>query len=118
MAAHIVRAGEQPKATIADLCDHIEYLASRTGLNHVGIGSDYFGGTTPEGLEDVSKFPHLIAALIERGWSDAALEKLCGGNMLRLMKSVEKIGAVLSATEAPRTGRIEAYDHAPSQKRV
>ena len=110
VAAHIAEAGPQPKATISELCDHIEYLTSRTGLNHIGIGSDYFGGTTPEGLEDVSKFPYLIAALIDRGWSDQALEKLCGGNILRLMKSVERMGEVLRATEAPRTGRIEDYD--------
>ena len=68
VAAHIAVAGPQPKATIGELCDHIEYLTSRTGLNHIGIGSDYYGGITPEGLEDVSKFPYLIAALIERGW--------------------------------------------------
>ena len=110
VAAHIAVAGPQPKATIGELCDHIEYLTSRTGLNHIGIGSDYYGGITPEGLEDVSKFPYLIAALIERGWSDASLEKLCGGNILRLMKSVERMGDTLRATEPPRTGRIEDYD--------
>jgi membrane dipeptidase len=113
VAAYIAEAGPQPKATISELCDHIEYLTSRTGLNHIGIGSDYFGGTTPEGLEDVSKFPYLIAALIDRGWSDPALEKLCGGNILRLMKSVERLGEVLRATEPPRTGRIEDYDPVP-----
>ena len=79
-------------------------------MNHIGIGSDYYGGITPEGLEDVSKFPHLIAALIQRGWSDAVLERLCGGNILRLMKSVERMGDTLRATELPRTGRIEDYD--------
>lgn len=111
IAARVKEAGPQPKATLIDLCQHIEYLASRTGLNHVGIGSDYFGGATPEGLEDVSKFPSLIAALIERGWSDAALEKLCGGNILRVMKAVEKIGKALRDAEPARTGRLEDYDH-------
>ena len=82
-------------------------------MNHIGIGSDYFGGTTPEGLEDVSKFPYLVAALIERGWSDQALEKLCGGNLLRFLKSVERLGETLRATEPPRTGRIEDYDRLP-----
>ena len=110
LAAHVAKVGPQPRATITELCQHIEYLASRTGLNHVGIGSDYFGGTTPEGLEDVSKFPALVAALIERGWSDEALEKLCGGNILNLMKAVERMGAALSVAEPPRTGRIEDYD--------
>jgi membrane dipeptidase len=110
LAEHVAKVGPQPRATITELCQHIEYFASRTGLNHVGIGSDYFGGTTPEGLEDVSKFPALVAALIERGWSDEALEKLCGGNVLTLMKAVERMGAALYGAEPPRTGRIEDYD--------
>jgi membrane dipeptidase len=45
----------------------------------------------PEGLEDVSKFPDLIAALMERGWSDTALEKLASRNFLRVMRGVERV---------------------------
>jgi len=110
MALHTERNGPQPRATLKQLCQHIEYLASRTGLNHIGIGSDYYGGVTPDGLEDVSKFPHLIAELILRGWSDAAIEKIASANFVRLFKAVERTGRALAKVEPPRTGRVEDYD--------
>jgi len=92
--AEIVRtAGPRPKATLAEYCDHVEYLAKRIGHDHVGIGSDFFGGLNPEGLEDASTFPRVIAELIRRGWSDENLAKLAGGNMLRVMRSVARAAA-------------------------
>ncbi|RYE84583.1 MAG: membrane dipeptidase, partial [Hyphomicrobiales bacterium] len=92
--AEIVRtAGPRPKATLAEYCDHVEYLAKRIGHDHVGIGSDFFGGLNPEGLEDASTFPRVIAELIRRGWSDENLAKLAGGNMLRVMRSVASVAA-------------------------
>lgn len=92
--AEIVRtAGPRPKATLAEYCDHVEYLAKRIGHDHVGIGSDFFGGLNPEGLEDASTFPRVIAELIRRGWSDENLAKLAGGNMLRVMRSVASADA-------------------------
>ncbi len=92
--AEIVRtAGPRPKATLAEYCDHVEYLAKRIGHDHIGIGSDFFGGLNPEGLEDASTFPRVIAELLRRGWSDENLAKLAGGNMLRLMRSVASLAA-------------------------
>ncbi len=87
---HAEAHGPPPAATFAHVCDHIEYMARRMGEDHVGIGSDYFGGTPPQGLEDVSRFPHLIAALMDRGWGDDALAKLAGGNLVRVFRAVEK----------------------------
>ncbi len=83
------RSGPRPKATLAQYCDHLDYLAKRVGFDHVGIGSDFFGGAVPEGLEDTSTFPAVIAELIRRGWSEPDLEKLAGGNMLRVVRAVE-----------------------------
>lgn len=92
--AEIARtAGPRPKATLAQYCDHLDYLAKRIGHDHIGIGSDYFGGLNPEGLEDASTFPRVIAELIRRGWSDENLAKLAGGNMLRVMRSVASAAA-------------------------
>ena len=85
----VARVGPRPKATLAEYCDHVDYLARRIGHDHVGIGSDFFGGPSPVGLEDVSTFPAIIAELIRRGWSEDNLAKLAGGNMLRLMRAVE-----------------------------
>jgi membrane dipeptidase len=82
-------AGPPPRATLADVCDHIDYMAGKAGLKHVGIGSDFYGGPVPDGIEDVSKFPDLIARLMERGWGDPALAALCSGNILRVIRGVE-----------------------------
>ena len=83
------RAGPKPKATLPDYCDHLDYLAKRIGHDHVGIGSDFFGWINPDGLEDTSVFPALFAELIRRGWSESDLEKLAGGNTIRVLKAVE-----------------------------
>ncbi|HEV7261056.1 MAG TPA: dipeptidase [Bosea sp. (in: a-proteobacteria)] len=89
--AEIARtAGPRPKATLPQYCDHLDYLAERIGHDHVGVGSDFFGWINPDGLEDTSVFPALIAELIRRGWSEENLEKLAGGNTLRVMRAVEK----------------------------
>jgi membrane dipeptidase len=84
-------AGPPPRATLAEFCGHVEYMAQKAGMDHIGIGSDFYGGPVPEGLEDVSRFPDLVAALMERGWSDANLEKLASRNFIRVLRGVEKI---------------------------
>jgi membrane dipeptidase len=89
MTQKVRMAGPPPKATLAQYCDHVEYMADKAGIDHIGIGSDFYGGPVPEGLEDVSKFPDLIAALMDRGWSDKNLAKLSGRNFIRVMRDVE-----------------------------
>ena len=60
-----------------------------TGIDHVGIGSDFDGiPDVPAGLEDVSKMPNLTAALLKRGYTDADIQKIMGGNVLRVLKEV------------------------------
>jgi membrane dipeptidase len=110
MAQNAARLGPAPEATLEQLCDHIDYLASRVGTAHVGIGSDFYGGPTPRGLEDASRFPHLVAELVLRGWSDDALAALCGGNVLRAMAAADRTGRKLAATEPARVGRVEDID--------
>ena len=71
---------------IAQVADHIEHIRKVAGVDHVGIGGDFDGNDAwPEGLEDVSRYPRLFAELVRRGWSDADLGKLAGGNILRVM---------------------------------
>ena len=98
-----------PKATLEQVADHIERLVATAGVDHVGIGSDYFGGASPVGLENVSRFPHLFAELVRRGFSERDLEKLASGNMLRVMRRVEKIGKSLRAARRPAIGRREDF---------
>lgn len=81
------------------LCNHIEYMTNIVGLDYIGIGSDFYGGPNPPGLEDASKFPHLFAELVMRGWSDAALTKIAGKNFIRVLTEVEKIGQRLRQKE-------------------
>ncbi len=79
-----------PAPSISQVADHVEHVAHISGHDHVGIGSDYDGNRFwPQGMEDVSSFPRLLAELIDRGWTDAQLIALAGGNVLRVMRSAE-----------------------------
>jgi len=98
----------RPSATLAQVADHIEHVRKVAGSDHVGIGSDFDGiDTTPEGLEDVSKFPQLFAELIRRGWSDGDLRKLAGQNVLRALRATEATAARLQKMRQPSTKTIE-----------
>ncbi len=84
-------AGGKPSATLADVVAHIDRAVKAGGMDAVGIGSDFDGITcVPDGLEDVSKFPALTRALMEKGYAPADIRKIYGGNTLRLMRAVEK----------------------------
>ncbi|MBM3412069.1 MAG: membrane dipeptidase [Bacteroidetes bacterium] len=73
---------------IKEVVDHIDYVVNLVGVNHVGIGADYDGiGFVPNGLEDVSTYPQITAALKRRGYSNQALKKILGGNVLRVLKA-------------------------------
>ena len=102
--------GPEPKATLRQVADHVEHVARVAGGDHVGIGSDYWGGPMPVGLEDVSKFPDLFAELIRRGWSDADLEKLAGGNLIRVLTQAEAVAMRLQGQRAPSLATIEPLD--------
>jgi membrane dipeptidase len=86
----------RPAATVKDVADHIEHIARVAGIDHVGIGSDFDGiEVTPSGLKDVSEYPKLFAELIRRGWSDANLARLAGGNLLRVMRKAEAVSIAM-----------------------
>jgi membrane dipeptidase len=105
-----------PKATLAQVADHVEHIRQVAGIEHVGIGSDFDGITeVPTGLEDVSKFPQLFMELARRGWSDADLAKVAGGNMLRVMREAETVAKRLQANEGPSHATIAALDGAAAK---
>jgi membrane dipeptidase len=101
--------GSAPKASLEQVADHIVRLVETAGLDHVGVVSDYFGGASPVGLEDVSRFPHLFAELVRRGFSGRDLEKMSSRNMLRVLRRVERVAESLSRTRPPGIGRLEDY---------
>jgi membrane dipeptidase len=85
-------------STLEFVADHIMYIGENIGFEHVGLGSDFSGmESTPRGLEDVSKFPHLIKELLQRGLSDGQVSGIIGGNVLRVWKEVEEVARRMQA---------------------
>ena len=92
----------KPRATVDQVVAHIEHVRDVAGVDHVGIGGDYDGTPDqPAGLEDVSCYPRLFEALADRGWSDADLAGLAGGNVLRAMRAAESVAVQLQRTRDP-----------------
>ena len=83
-------SGQIQRATLADVVAHIDHAVKIGGIETVGLGSDFDGvPCTPAGLDDVSKFPALTRALLEKGYSESDIHKIYGGNLLRVMRAVE-----------------------------
>ncbi len=97
-----------PAATLAQVADHIDHVRAVAGIDHVGIGADYDGTERlPEGLEDVSCYPHLFAELLSRGWTQDDCALLAGGNVLRVLAQAETVAGKLSDLRGPSTARID-----------
>jgi membrane dipeptidase len=90
--------GPLPFASVEDVLDHFDHVVELTGIDHVGIGSDYdgVGDSLPTGLKDVSSYPNLIAGLLKRGYSEDDVRKILGENLLRVWKEVEAYAATTS----------------------
>jgi len=88
-----------PHATLAQVADHIEHIRQVAGIDCVGFGSDFDGITeVPVGLEDVSKFPDLIAELLRRGWTAADVKQVAGQNTLRVLREAERVALDMRRT--------------------
>ena len=104
-----------PRATLADVVRHVEHVREVAGIDHVGLGGDYDGTTTlPEGLEDVTGYPRLLAALADKGWSDDDLAKLTSGNILRVMRDAEAGARALQEERGPSLATIAELDGIPT----
>jgi membrane dipeptidase len=89
-------------ATLHQVVRHIKHIGELIGYDYVGIGTDYDGiDSTPKGLEDVSKFPDLVAELLRQGVSDADVAKVVGRNLLRVWKEADEVAAKLQTTTEP-----------------
>lgn len=102
--AEWLKAHPAPRVTLGEVADHIEHIAKVAGVDHVGLGGDFdgVGNALPEGLDDVSTYPALLAELLRRGWSDKNVAKLAGGNILRVMEQAERVAKSMAA-EPPFT---------------
>ncbi len=92
----IVQFGKQHRELFSDVervADHIDHVVKLTGIDHVGIGSDFdgVGDSLPLGLKDVSQYPNLIAVLLKRGYSPEDIEKICSGNLFRVWNKVIEV---------------------------
>jgi membrane dipeptidase len=92
------KASPHPGGTIAEVADHIDHIRKVAGIDHVGIGADFYdaGATSMvRGLQDVSRYPYLFAELLRRGYRDDELLKIAGRNHLRAMRQMENVAEPL-----------------------
>jgi membrane dipeptidase len=91
-----------PRATLAQVADHLDHVRRVAGPDHVGLGSDFDGiEQTPDGLEGVQAFPALLAELLRRGWPEEDVRKVAGRNVLRVMRRVEDVARTLQKERGP-----------------
>jgi membrane dipeptidase len=100
-----------PRATLAQVADHVDHIRKIAGIDHVGLGSDFDGITAvPAGLDDVSHYPDLLAELARRGYTDDDLRKVAGLNVLRVLRQAEEVAARLQKDTRPNDARIDEVD--------
>ncbi|WP_130339300.1 dipeptidase [Streptomyces sp. BK022] len=101
----------RPVATVATVADHLDHMREVAGIDHLGIGGDYDGTAfTPDGLNDVSGYPNLIAELLERGWSKPDLAKLTWQNAVRVLGAAEDVAREQRAARPASHATIESLD--------
>ena len=80
-----------PSATVADVADHIDHIVKVAGIDHVGIGCDFDGGGGIDGVFDASEVMNITVELVRRGYSEADIEKIWGGNVMRVFREVQDV---------------------------
>ena len=86
-----------PDATVADFVDHMDHAVERIGIDHVGISSDFDGGGGVTGWSDAGETLNVTIELLRRGYTEAEIEQLWGGNLLRVWRAAERVAADLQA---------------------
>jgi membrane dipeptidase len=92
--------GRLPKVTWEKIIEHIDHAVKVAGVDHVGLGSDFDGATMPFGLDDAAMLPRITQALLDRGYSERDVEKILGGNLLRVMEQVERVRGQMRTSKA------------------
>ena len=80
-------------ANVQDVVNHIDHIVKIAGINHVGIGTDFDGGGGVEGCFDVSEMGNITLELVKRGYSEKEIEKIWGGNFMRVFKNVQQVAS-------------------------
>ncbi|MEZ5419132.1 MAG: dipeptidase [Vicinamibacterales bacterium] len=106
-------ANPTPRATVAQVADHIDHIRRVAGIDHIGLGGDFDGITeVVQGLEDVSTYPALTAELLRRGYADGDVKKVLGLNLIRAWKQADRVAADLQAKRGPSTATLKGLDGA------
>lgn len=101
-----ITANPRPRATLAQVADHIDHVRAVAGIDHIGLGGDYGGiETVPDGLENVGTYPALFTELARRGYSQADLEKIAQHNIMRAMRAAEAVSGATTALASPTQSR-------------
>ncbi|MGW0738196.1 dipeptidase [Streptomyces sp. NPDC002851] len=117
MAVHRAFEAENPRpiATVETVADHLDHMREVAGINHLGIGGDFDGTAfVPDGLQDVSGYPNLLAELLRRGWSESDLAKLTWQNAVRVLRAAEDVARDLQTHRSPSNATIDQLDGAPA----
>jgi membrane dipeptidase len=85
----LVAQGRLPRVNWTSIIEHIDHAVKIAGADHVGLGSDFDGANMPCGMDDASHVPLITNALLEKGYSESDIQKILGGNTLRVMEQVE-----------------------------
>jgi membrane dipeptidase len=95
-------AAKLPRPPLKSLIDHIDHIAKVAGVDHVGLGSDFDGvsGAMPEGMDSAADLPKITQALFDRGYSAEDTHKILGGNLLRVLREVERVSHEMQAGSA------------------
>lgn len=113
------KANPEPKATLQQVADHIDHIRKIAGIDYIGLGSDFDGITsTPTGLEDVSKYPDLLAELMRRGYTKQDIQKIAGLNVLRVLHKTEQVAAELQRSAVASDVLIEEVQTQPQTQKT
>lgn len=89
-----------PRPAFSDLIDHIDHIAKVAGVEHVGLGADWDGvDSLPQGIDSVADLPKITQALLDRGYSEAQIKRILGGNLLRVFRRVEQVSRELQSLQ-------------------
>jgi membrane dipeptidase len=93
-----------PRPPLSSLINHIDHVAKVAGIDHVGIGSDFDGvsGATPQGIDSAADLPKITQALLDRGYSASDIDKILGGNVMRVFREVERVSRETQASQAAK----------------
>ncbi len=106
--AEAVLEKKLPRPPLSDLIDHIDHMVKIAGVDHVGIGSDFDGiDCSPQGMDSAADLPKITEELYKRGYKPADIQKILGGNLMRVFAEVEKTAKMIQAEEAHQDTRRE-----------